>query len=256
MGKINLDTLKKGIKDHAPEITIGLGVGGFLATNVLVGVATYKAVRKNDAEEAELGRKTTKKEKLKNSWKYYVAPASTAVLSTGAIFYGDKMNLKKNVAATTAYVAEKAAFGEYREVVKESLTDKQYEKVEGEYEKREKEVIEPMIYDVNVPVGEQVYCYDSMGFRFIASPAEIQEAVNLTNGEINRSPFGGASFREYLGYLPKLLTKPLPKWVNDVGWNIDRQVEVSMDKAILVDGIPHLLVAHIVEPIRGYDKQI
>lgn len=251
--KLNMRTIGNWFKKHAPELTLGAGVVGLLSSNVLTALATVKAVRKNDEVEVELGRKTTKKEKVKYLWKYYAAPASTAAVGTGAVLYADRMNLKKNAAAMSAYAFEKVAFSDYREKVKEKLDEKTLKKIDTEYQNEQiqkMDEIQPMKYDPDIPMGDKMYCYDTLfGVKFIASISDIERAANAVNKDT--CLMMNTELDTFYDAL-NIPYKDRPEVSKMLGWAVGTELEVYHNKAVMKDGIPRLVIEYNIPPTYDY----
>lgn len=265
MGKINTRAIGKWFKKHAPEITLGAGVVGLLTSNVLTALATVRAVRNNDKIEAELGRKTTKKEKIKNSWKYYAAPTAVAATSAGAVLYADKMNLKKNAVAMSGWVAEKAAFNDYREIVREKLTDKKSKEIEDEYREKRSNNVQLMPYNPEALKDDQFPCFDEYyNIWFAASKNEIDQAVNRVNRRTSLLETAiGDNFYDELekiqdsngtnGYRNG---QPIVRSIlsGRLGWPVGTELSVDTEDTGIrpTDGKPAIFITYSPAPVYDY----
>lgn len=240
---------KQWCSKHKTKLATGGGIAALIASNVLTGIATWRSIRKNDAIEAEIGRKTTKKEKVKVCWKYWVAPITTAGVGISSIIWSDKKQLKITSAALTACSIEKKNFDEYKQIVANKLDEKTQKEVEKEYAQKKVEEIElqPRKYECGVPEGDQVYCYDPMfNVKFIASPNEIQAGVNEFNS--GQSQYISKGTVDDLYDFWGVPTAGRPSIVREMGWSEGTLVEVTTYEADVVDGIPRLLINYLNGP--------
>lgn len=257
MKKFNISNFKNGVKKHAPSISIVAGVVTLVGSNVFTFLATVKSVRKIDTVEEELGRETTKKEKIKYCWKHYIPSVTTIVTGTSAVIGGDKVKsnrFKKEIASNVAALAvEKANFADYKDAVKEKLDEKTLEKVDKEYNKKQVErmdEMQPMKFDPDIPMGDKVYCYDPLfNVKFIASQNDIQEAVNIINRDT--SQYNYAPLQQFYHNLD-IDREDMPDIADDIGWKAGELLTVSTNEAKLKDGIPRMVIRYNIEPKRGF----
>ena len=94
--------IKRSVGKHSPEIMIGMGMAGMVATTVMAVKATPKALVLIDQAENEKNDELTKTEVLKAAWKPYIPAAVTCVLSVGCIIGGTSANMRRMTAMATA----------------------------------------------------------------------------------------------------------------------------------------------------------
>ncbi len=257
MKKVTFSNIKEGVKKHGPGISIVAGVVGLVASNVFTFFGTVKSVRKIDEIENELGRETTNKEKIKYCWKHYIPSVTTIVTGASAVIGGDQLKtkrFKKEVAANVAALAvEKANFEDYKDVVKDKLDKKQQEEVQNEYEKKQIErmdEVQPMKYNPDVPMGDDVYCYDPLfNVKFIASQNKIENAANIINRDTTTGSY--ASLQQFYHNLD-IPREDMPDIADEIGWRVGEMLTVYCHEAKIKDGIPRMVIRYNIEPRRGY----
>ena len=128
---------------HSPELLVGLGISGMIATTVLAVRATPKALQlleeKAMDEECEVNELTVG-EKIKTCWKCYIPAAITGLTSTACIIGAHSVNTRRNAALAAAYTLSDTALREYRDKVVETIGEKKEkavrEKVAEEHSQR------------------------------------------------------------------------------------------------------------------------
>ena len=161
-----LNVLGKGIVRHRSSILVGLGIGGWVATAVLVAKASPKAEtavnqRKKeifedlDAEQQQdldddfRNVKLPLAEHMRLTWKYYILAGVTGAASTGVICYGHKIDLDEIVKLGGAYKLAKDGYDK----LAGKIVEKDGEKKLEEYKR---DIREDTIRDFP-PVEREIY---------------------------------------------------------------------------------------------------
>ena len=253
--------VSKWFSNHKTQVATGGGIVLLLATNALTAIATLRSIRKNDAVEEELGRKTTKKEKLKITWKYWVAPLATAGAGTASIIWSDKKQVKLTSAALTACSIEKQNLEEYKEIVAKKLDEKTQNEIQKEYEEKQISDIDARLseYDISIPTGNQRYVYDlAFATRFIASIDDIYAGLNRFNSKQNQ--FCGNGFVDDLYDEWEVSNEWRPEVLKRSGWEDGVQVEIEnidpnkgpVHSIVTPDGIPRIVINYLNAPKTLY----
>lgn len=144
--KVTLGMLGLKIKEHSPEILMGLGIGGMITGTVMACRTTYKktSVRRlqYDIDLAEIEEKIetaedgtevvteAKKEvkKLTRDYrfdliKYYAVPVTVEAASIACILASNHIMRKRIAGLTVAFTTVNTAFETYRERVRERYGD-------------------------------------------------------------------------------------------------------------------------------------
>lgn len=116
---------------NAPKICIYLGIFGFTKTVVDTAITAPKIKQKIEDYKKEMNKdKLTLKETIKVTYKDVLPIALQASLSTCLIIAGDVTHTQRSAAFASAYLATTQSFNNYKDVVKEKLTEKQFQEVE------------------------------------------------------------------------------------------------------------------------------
>lgn len=257
MKKINLkETAKcfKGIlREHAPEILMGVGIAGMVTTTVLAVYATPKALEFIAAREEELNApKLSIMDTVKVAWKPYIPCVITGVISIGCILGANSVNFRRNAALATAYKLSEAAFAEYKDAVVETIGEKKEELVQHKIsENRLKQ--NPVSKNEVIVAGDggATLCYDALSGRYFKSTIQkIEAARNKVNEQML-----GDNYVSLNEFYERLNLEPT-KIGDELGWNIfsDGLVEVRFDYQGAEDGTPCLVLDYNVSPRYGYYK--
>lgn len=176
---------------HSPEILIGLGITGMIASTVLAVKATPKALSLINKKKTELEVDALAPvEVVKTTWKCYVPAAVTGAASIACLIGSNSVNAKRNAALATAYKLSETAFKEYRESTLETVGEKKERSIKDRMS--EKQIAEHPVNKTEIIVtGKgQTLCFDPWSHRyFYSSLDKINRAINKLNHEINTSPF-------------------------------------------------------------------
>lgn len=248
-------SLRTAIIKHSPEIAIGLGISGMVATTVLAVKATPKAVKllEQKAKEENVAVEDLRPiEKVKTCWKCYIPAAVTGVTAAACIIGGTSVNLKRNAALTAAYTLSDAALREYQEAVEETIGEKK-EKVVREKisEKRLKEDPVSTSEVIMTKKGETL-CYDMLSGRYFKSDIDrIKQAVNELNRMMTTDMCGYVSLNEFYDELDL----PHTEMGDILGWRLDKGlIRIEFDSHLADDGTPCLAIYHKVAPEYGYSS--
>lgn len=244
---------RKVTADNAPAILTGLGVTGLVMTAVLTGQATFKAaevVRKEQSAHDETTRPDlfTFKGQAELCWKYYVPAVGTGAFAIACIIAANRIQTRRAAALASAYTLSQEFFKEYKGKVLEKLGDK-----------GEKEISEAVAQDrANkaqfsskevVVLSGQVLCFDTYTGRYFMSDVEtIRSSVNEINFQINSSYFASLSDFYFMIGLDAV------KESDELGWNADRQLQVSYGAILGPSNQPCVSITFDVYPIREYHR--
>ena len=117
-------TIFKNVKNFGtnPTVLTAVGIAGMVTSVVLAVKGTVKATRKIDAIKSERKiDKISKKEVVKNTWKYYI-PTGVGVITSGiCLIASNRFSAKKITALATAYKLSENVFSEYKKEVVNSI---------------------------------------------------------------------------------------------------------------------------------------
>lgn len=250
---------KKAIVKKSPEITVALGVAGFVGTVVLSVKATPKATKlmeiekkKKRLETGDSSAKLTVKETVKTTWKCYVPSALMGVFSIGCVLSSATINAKRNAAIMAAYEMARTTLKEYKSVAVEELGADKEKEIR---EKVRQKVIDKNPTNANASAiilgDDEVLCMDGFtGQYFKANTSVIDRAVNEFNRSLTFDMYG--SLNEFYEHIPGVKSN---KAGDELGWNLeDGLVEVSYSSAIAENGKPCLVMEYHHDPESHYRR--
>lgn len=237
----------RGIKRKAPEILVGLGIGGMATTTVLAVSATPKAIKLLEKAKEEKGEKLTVKETVKTAWRCYVPAGISFATSIVCLASANSVHNKRNAALATAYKISEAAMAEYRVKTAEVIGDEKEEEIHN--------IIVKDQIDKNPPKGEVVVvsegydiCYDLVfGRYFKGNQTSIDRAVAALNRMIVR--YGYASLNDFYDELEISNIKI----GDDLGWTTDDgEIFIKRSSVLGDDGHAYLAIECSVAPHYNY----
>lgn len=254
MKAINFSTLSKTIgttmTKYSPEILLGFGIAGMVATTITAVKATPKAVKIIESLAEENEEKPTKSEIVKATWKLYLPSVITGALSVACLIGSNSVNVRRNAALAAAYTLSESALKEYKGKVLETIG-----------EKKEKEIVDAIAQDrINAnPVSKNeviftgsgdTMCYDPIGGRYFHSDRTKIERAEI---EINRRLL----VEDYISlneFYYELGLEGTDKG-ELLGWNVnDGKFETRFSSRLSDNGTPCLVLTFDVGPKYKYDR--
>ena len=197
----------KLVQKNSSTILTFMGAAGVIATAVLTGRATIKAVRIVDEKEA-----LSAKEVVKTVWKEYIPAAGIGITTIACIFGANALNKKQQAALMSAYALLDQAYKEYKSKVKDVLGEEAEQKVEDA-------IAEEKVPDICPEEGKLLFYEPNYGQGFERTMLEVQDAEYRLNQKF--AVEGEASlndFFELLG-LNKTDTGDLIGWSQETAWD-------------------------------------
>lgn len=250
-----LKQIEKFAIDNSPTILTVIGVIGTVGTALLTHKSTLKAteiLQMEDAKRFSRDRKSpviTRKETFELTWKTYIPPVTSGVVTIGCIVMANRIGSKRAAAIAAAYTISERAYSEYREKVVEKIG-----------ESKERAIRDDIVADRlrNNPQDESnvvivgsgnVLCYDMYTGRYFDSSVEsIKSAVNEINYQINTHGYASLSdFYNHIG-IPRTGISDMMGWTSDKLLNVDYTAHLSED------GRPCVAINFQVEPVRNFDR--
>lgn len=239
-----LKSAERFVTDNSAVILTTVGVVGTVATAVLTARSTVLAL---DHLE-EVGAKDAPfKEKVRLTWVAYLPPVMTGCGTVAAIIFANRIGSRRVAALAAAYSVSDKAFSEYRDKVKEKFGEEKEVAVRDEIA-QDQVTRTRGSEDFYLEDGETL-CLESYSGRYFKSSKEaIAGAVNHVNNIINHE--GYASLGEFYGWLGLDRTDVS----DDLGWNVDKMLDVSYHGTLTPSGKPCLAFSYDVTPIRGFHR--
>jgi hypothetical protein len=256
---VNLgDVLKRAQKltiDNSPAILTGVAVAGTVMTAYLTGTATLKAaeVLKNEENRFESNHPDYAidpldlKEKVALTWKLYIPPVTTGLLTVTCIIGANRIGTRRAAAVAAAYTLSEKAFSEYRDKVVEKLGEKKEQAVRDELAQDRVNRNPANSSQLVVIDGRSVLCYEAFTGRFFLSDMEtLRKAENDTNHQVNNDYYAALTdFYDRIGLDKTSMS-------DEVGWNCNKLLEVQYSTTLAPDGRPCISIDYAVAPIRDF----
>ena len=210
---------QKWLTQNSSTILTCIGAAGTIATAVLTGRATIKAVRIADGMQyydPEIGYalEAPKKEIVKAVWKEYIPAIGVGVATIACIFGANALNKKQQATLLSAYALLDRTYKEYKNKVTEVLGEESAEKVEDTIAR------EKCRASQIVPKGDNLLFYDPFyGEPFERTMLEVQEAEYRLNQKFAIE--GEATlndFYEFLGLNP-IVTGNYIGWTQEASFD-------------------------------------
>lgn len=246
------------LQDNATTILTAGGVVGTVATAVLAGRASFKAAEIIRNEELRhihpqgttdvLDGETmglNRKEKTLLVWPLFIPPVITGGATIGSIVLANRMSAQKAAALAAAYGMSQKHYEEYKTKVAEKLGLQKEQKIQDDLA-QDRVNKTPGSGQIVVLEGE-VLCFDQpTGRYFRCTMDKINKAVNSTNAEILHHDYASASyFYEELGL-------PATTWTEEVGWNTDQLLELTISTTLSDDEKPCIAIDFKTLPKLDY----
>jgi hypothetical protein len=247
------------LNQNSSTILTGIGVVGTVGTAYLTGRASFKAAgvlddAKNDIMESDLTggsdipvyRNLSRFDVFKLTWRYYLPPTGSGIVTITAIIFAHRIDAKKVMALTVASGISERALKEYREKVVERLGERQDTKLRDEIAQNRVDKSPPG-KELVITGDGQVLCLDALtGRYFMSTMEELKRAENRINHIINNHM--GASLSEFydeLGLAPTAYS-------DEVGWNPDKLIEIKISATMSQDNRPCMVVDFVPHPFASY----
>lgn len=256
MHKLNLANLVSNTRQfankHSPEILTGIGIAGMITTTVLAVRATPKALelleeKKNEDWVDEL----SPLEVVKTAWKPYVPAAVTGIASVACLIGASSVNAKRNAALATAYKLSETALTEYREKVIETIGEKKEKTVRDKVAEERVKKNPVSKSEVIVTNNGTTLCFDPISARYFKSSIDkIKRAENELNKQMLHDISGYVSLNDFYDELGLDHTSV----GDDLGWNVDRLIDISFSSQLNDNGEPSVVLDYLVAPKYDFYK--
>lgn len=246
-----INSTKRSVSKHSPEILTGIGIAGMLTTTVLAVKATPKALvlieqKKKEERKDEL----TPVEVVKTCWKPYIPATLSGAASIACLIGANSINAKRNAALAAAYKLSETALIDYKAKVVETIGEKKEQAIKDKIAKEKVENNPASSSQIIVTGRGNSRIYDQSFGRYFTSDIElIKKAVNELNRRmISEMYISLNEFYREIGIDEVELGDSL-------GWNIEQgYIEIDWSSQICDDGTPCLVMGYLVAPRYDFDK--
>lgn len=242
--------VQKFLAKNSASILTGLSALGTLATAVLTGYSTVKAVKAVDKL-----KKPSKKDIVKETWKYYIPPALICTSTLICTFSSNALNKKQQASLASAYALIQNSYKEYKKKLKELYGEEAHEKIIDSIavEKAEEVSISTsysgisLDFDISSEPEVVRTFYDTFSGRCFESTIEkvIQAEYHLNRNFLFNGVIPLNEFYTFLGIDPT-------KDGDTVGWSSANGdiywIDFSHHKLLLEDGMEILVIDMVFEP--------
>lgn len=237
---------------HSPEILTGIGIAGMITTTVLAVRATPKALQLIEEKKNEdLVDELSSLEVVKTAWKPYVPAAVTGIASVACLIGASSVNAKRNAALATAYKLSETALSEYREKVIETIGEKKEKTVRDKVAEERVKKNPVSKSEVIVTNNGTTLCFDPISARYFKSSIDkIKRAENELNKQMLHDISGYVSLNDFYDELGLDHTSV----GDDLGWNVDRLIDISFSSQLNDNGEPSVVLDYLVAPKYDFYK--
>lgn len=236
-----LVTGRNMIIKQSPIILAGIAVGGVLTTGILSVRAGIRANEIIKEMENEKGDSLTTKEKVEKSWKVFVPPVVSGILTVGAIVASTTISQKRQTALAGLYALSETALKEYQDKIEEKYGAKDAQKIKDEVNSTALVKAGPPPWDESLlPTGE-ILCYDKLTGRYFHSSVQ---KLKTAEAQLNSLIYSGdmcASLNELYSLIDE---EQLPNCNlgEEVGWNISSPCRIYFTSSLTSDMRPCLVL--------------
>ena len=218
------------LRKNSPSILAGMAVTGTVATAYLSGKATVAAVRQYDAMDSP---PEDPKEIVKTVYRHYIPAATVGVVTIGCIISGTRIGNRRSAAYAAAYSLSEKAYSEYREKVTEKYGERKEQQIRDEIA-QEKVHKNPAPETLVVGTGQVLCCESFTGRYFSCDMESLRKAQNDINSRIVSNDHA------YLADFYYIVGLPYTSYSNEIGWDIDRLLELEFSTVLTEDNRPCL----------------
>lgn len=242
-------SVRTTLSKHSPEILVGIGISGMVATTILAVRATPKAlILIEEAKREKESDSLTPVETIQAAWKCYIPAAVTGMASIACIIGSNSVNAKRSAALATAYTLSENALREYKDKVVETIGEKKEKEVRNAIAKDKIEKNPVSSNEVILTKKGDTLCYDVLSGRYFKSDIEkLKRCMNEINRQILND--GSASLNDF--YYEIGLDSI--KIGDDLGWDTRQGlVDIDFSSQLASDGTPCLVLDFSIAPVYDY----
>lgn len=260
MRKINWNGIKRSLKNfgktlnkHSPELLTAAGIAGGVTTVVLVAKEAPIVKEKLDELHVELAERDEELTKAQILWEetkvavpVYAPAIITGAASVACLTGSCNISTKRTAALATAYEITATNFNEYKKKAKEVLGETKTEKLEAAIAKDKVEKNPPKSNEVILD-GDECLFYDSLSGRYFKSTADkVRRAENKLNKQLRQEMWISLNDLYYeLGI-------PSSKLGDEMGWNIDEEIDIYFNSIVAPGDVPCLVMEFMCKPRFDY----
>jgi len=231
-----LKLARSGLVKHAPQIAAGIGIGLALVAGIRAVQKTPEAVRLIEKKKEELKKdELTVVETVQTTWKCYLPSIIIFILACLLIIGGQRVSIRRAVAATTACSLYETQLQQYQEAAKEVLGEKKEAEIRTQMARNEVNSRPPMHGEDIISTGRgNALFYDELSKRYFWSdPAFVDKAIQTLNYRMLDEMY--ISLNDYWSELKLPTTQP----GDCLCWRVEDGKIDPGDDVILVESGPY-----------------
>lgn len=242
--------MEKHIAKRSPEILTAIGISGFFIAGITAVRQTPKALHLIDQKEMDEDRSLNKLEVVQTTWKCYVAPVVTSIISAGCIIGANRIGSRRHTALVAAYTISETALKEYQEKAVEVVGKKKEQEIRDAVA-QEKIIKNPISAKeiITTGKGDTLFFEPLSGRYFISDIEDIRRAVNELNREMLKDMCISLNEFYYALHLHET------QMGESVGWNIEKGlVELDFSSQLTEEMRPCVVIGHHNPPFYGFNR--
>lgn len=245
-----IESVKKNLSDHSPELLLGFGIAGMASSVVMAVKATPRAIELLEDKEDILDRDLTKIEMVKVAWKPYIPAAIGFSVSAACLISANSINAKRNAMLATAYHISERALTEYVDKVVEVVGEEKEREIRDAVSRDRMKSDPASNKEVIVTGGGDVLCYDTISGRYFKSSVDV---LRRAENRVNKVMFS-ENYIPLNDFYAEVGLDSVE--VGDyIGWNIsDGLIDLFFTTQMADDGTPCVVVNYTNEPKHDFDR--
>lgn len=229
---------------NSPTILTGIGLGGVIVTAAMTHKAALRADKLLDGDEDLRLR-------VERTWKVYIPPVASGLLTMGAIFASNRVNSNRLAALAAAYSLSEGTLLRYKNHVVEHLGEKPANELNEAFVK--KDIDDSAEDDRLAPFwgieDHRTVVYDHFLGRFFVSDIEsLRAAQNTLNQQVLSQGYAG------LSDFYSALNLDSPEAGEILGWTSDGLLELGFSCVLAKNNQPVLSFMYDPVPQPHYYK--
>ena len=240
---------KKGSQKiyERPEILIGIGITGCVASIFMASYATLKAKEEVDNANSKTKNKLSNKEIIKSTYKFYLPTAIVSVTSIGMIIEGTKIFKDKNDNLLKSAYALTETLSIQNKLFKEFCSEEDIEKIKEKTKEIKNDKNGFKIGEIPKDnIDDKIICFESFSGSYLETSIKC---IRDTERELNKRLIDEDyitlnEFLESLGHDGSEIGDKF-RWSKEM----DLYIDLDLDARISEKGEFVLVINHNIEPV-------
>ena len=240
---------KKGSQKiyERPEILIGIGITGCVASIFMASYATLKAKEEVDNANSKTKNKLSNKEIIKSTYKFYLPTAIVSVTSIGMIIEGTKIFKDKNDNLLKSAYALTETLSIQNKLFKEFCSEEDIEKIKEKTKEIKNDKNGFKIGEIPKDnIDDKIICFESFSGSYLETSIKC---IRDTERELNKRLIDEDyitlnEFLESLGHDGSEIGDKF-RWSKEM----DLYLDLDLDARISEKGEFVLVINHNIEPV-------